>query len=92
MIARAAIRLVRIYQRVLSPLKPPTCRFLPTCSAYAIEALQRHGAGHGGWLAVKRICRCHPWGGHGYDPVPGGETPPATTLTPLESSPGSRSG
>lgn len=77
MIARVAILLVRGYQRVLSPLKPPTCRFLPTCSAYTIEALQRHGALRGGWLATKRICRCHPWGGHGYDPVPG--DPPAVT-------------
>lgn len=71
MIRQALILLVRGYQRILSPLKPPTCRFLPTCSAYAIEALQRHGAVKGGWLATRRICRCHPWGGHGYDPVPG---------------------
>jgi putative membrane protein insertion efficiency factor len=70
MIARVAIQLVRFYQRVLSPLKPASCRFLPTCSAYTIEALQRHGALRGGWLATRRICRCHPWGGHGYDPVP----------------------
>jgi uncharacterized protein len=73
MIARIAILFVRCYQRVLSPLKPASCRFLPTCSAYTIEALQRHGAMRGGWLATKRICRCHPWGGHGYDPVPGSE-------------------
>lgn len=73
MIARLAILLVRFYQRALSPLKPPTCRFLPTCSAYTVEALQRHGAWRGGWLATRRICRCHPWGGHGYDPVPGSE-------------------
>lgn len=61
---------VRFYRRFLSPLKPPTCRFQPTCSQYAIEALARHGALKGGWLATRRICRCHPWGGHGWDPVP----------------------
>lgn len=77
MIARIAIMLVRGYQRLLSPLKPPTCRFLPTCSQYTVEALQRHGALRGSWLATKRICRCHPWGGHGYDPVPG--DPPVIT-------------
>ncbi|HEX3135483.1 MAG TPA: membrane protein insertion efficiency factor YidD [Planctomycetota bacterium] len=68
------ILLVRFYRRVLSPMKPPTCRFAPTCSEYAIEALQRHGALSGGWLTMKRVCRCHPWGGHGYDPVPERET------------------
>jgi putative membrane protein insertion efficiency factor len=70
MIRQTLILLVRGYQRVLSPLKPPTCRFLPTCSSYTIEALQRHGVVKGGWIATKRICRCHPWGGHGYDPLP----------------------
>jgi putative membrane protein insertion efficiency factor len=79
MIRQALILLVRGYQRVLSPLKPPTCRFLPTCSAYTIEALQRHGAIKGGWLATRRICRCHPWGGHGYDPVPGSDAESAVT-------------
>jgi putative membrane protein insertion efficiency factor len=49
------------------------CRFQPTCSAYALEALERHGALRGSWLAAHRICRCHPWGGHGYDPVPGAD-------------------
>ena len=97
MITRGAILLVRFYQRVLSPLKPASCRFLPTCSTYTIEALQRHGPLRGGWLATKRICRCHPWGGHGYDPVPGGNqlggdqlsgelasAQPQTTITPPE--------
>lgn len=70
MIEKPLIWLIRLYQIVLSPILPPSCRYRPTCSAYAIEALRRHGALRGGWLAVKRIGRCHPWGGHGYDPVP----------------------
>lgn len=64
------ILLVRFYQICISPLKPPTCRFTPTCSAYAIEALKKHGPVKGLYLAIKRILRCHPWGGSGYDPVP----------------------
>ena len=62
--------LIGFYQKVISPLTPPSCRFQPTCSAYAIEAIETHGALRGGWLAVRRIARCHPWGGHGFDPVP----------------------
>jgi len=61
---------VRAYQLIVSPLLPPSCRFLPSCSDYAIEALERHGALHGGGLALWRLARCHPWGGSGYDPVP----------------------
>jgi putative membrane protein insertion efficiency factor len=61
---------VRLYQLVLRPILPPACRYFPTCSDYAIEALQVHGAARGSWLATKRICRCHPWGGSGFDPVP----------------------
>ena len=61
---------IRFYQRFLSPLKPPTCRYSPTCSAYAIQALRKHGPVKGLYLAVRRILRCHPWGGSGYDPVP----------------------
>lgn len=70
---------VRVYRWTLSPLLGalfgPTagCRFTPTCSAYALEALERHGAARGGWLATRRICRCHPWGGCGDDPVPAPE-------------------
>jgi putative membrane protein insertion efficiency factor len=70
MIARLLSTGVGLYRRFLSPLKPPVCRFIPTCSAYAQEALLRHGALRGGWLTTRRICRCHPWGGDGYDPVP----------------------
>lgn len=64
------IALVRLYQVLISPLLGSNCRFTPTCSAYSVEALQKHGAWKGGWLAIKRISRCHPWGGDGYDPVP----------------------
>ena len=64
------IYLVRFYQVAISPLKPPTCRYTPTCSQYTLEALQKYGFIKGGWLAIKRICSCHPWGGSGYDPVP----------------------
>ena len=61
---------IRFYQRCISPLFPPACRFTPSCSHYAVEAIQKHGSIKGIWLAVKRICRCNPWGGSGYDPVP----------------------
>jgi len=64
------ILLIRFYQRFISPLAPSTCRYTPTCSYYAVEALQKHGLIKGGWLAIKRIGSCHPWGGDGYDPVP----------------------
>jgi putative membrane protein insertion efficiency factor len=62
--------LIRFYQWGISPLLGPHCRFAPTCSQYAVEAIQTWGPLRGGWLALKRIGRCHPWGGHGYDPVP----------------------
>jgi putative membrane protein insertion efficiency factor len=62
---------VRAYQWFISPLLPPSCRYEPTCSAYAIEALQHHGLVRGTWLTGRRLLRCHPWGGSGYDPVPG---------------------
>lgn len=64
------IAFVRFYQICLSPLKPPCCRFTPTCSQYAIEALRKHGPIKGLLLAIWRILRCNPWGGSGYDPVP----------------------
>jgi len=65
------IQIVRFYRFAISPWLGGNCRFEPTCSSYAIEALRVHGLFRGTWLAVKRIGRCHPWGGEGYDPVPG---------------------
>jgi len=62
--------LIKIYQLCLSPFLPKVCRFTPSCSTYAIEALRKHGPLRGSWLAARRILRCHPWGGSGYDPVP----------------------
>lgn len=61
---------IKFYRMCISPLFPPACRFTPTCSEYAIEALRKHGPIKGLWLAIKRILRCNPWGGSGYDPVP----------------------
>jgi uncharacterized protein len=65
-----AVLLIQGYKLVISPIIGPRCRFLPTCSDYALEALARHGLLRGGWLALRRIGRCHPWGDSGYDPVP----------------------
>ena len=62
--------LIRIYQVLLSPLLGASCRFTPTCSQYGVEAIRKHGPFTGGWLTLKRIARCNPWGGHGHDPVP----------------------
>lgn len=62
--------LIRFYQYVISPMIGPKCRYTPTCSMYAHEAITKHGPLKGLWLAIKRISKCHPWGGHGYDPVP----------------------
>jgi len=64
------IALIKIYQWVISPILGPKCRYTPTCSHYALEAFKKYGPFKGFWLALKRIGRCHPWGGHGYDPVP----------------------
>ncbi len=70
MLSRIFIFLIRIYQNTLSPLLPLSCRFTPTCSQYGIEAIQKHGVLKGGYLTMKRLLRCHPWGKHGHDPVP----------------------
>ncbi|MGG1678024.1 membrane protein insertion efficiency factor YidD [Neobacillus sp. NRS-1170] len=70
MLKKAIIALIRFYQSVISPLKPPTCRFYPTCSHYGLEAVQRFGALKGGYLTIKRILKCHPFHPGGIDPVP----------------------
>ncbi len=67
------IALIKFYQVFISPLCPGVCRYRPTCSQYMIEAVKVHGAVKGTWLGIKRLCRCHPWGGSGYDPVPAKE-------------------
>jgi putative membrane protein insertion efficiency factor len=64
------IFLIKLYQWGISPLLGPKCRFTPTCSQYTVEALKKYGLFKGGWLSIRRISRCHPWGGHGMDPVP----------------------
>jgi uncharacterized protein len=69
---------LRLYKRFLSPLLPPACRYEPTCSVYAMEAIELHGAARGGWLGFKRVCRCHPGYAGGYDPVPKLTEPPIT--------------
>ncbi len=61
---------IRVYRWLISPLLGPNCRYHPSCSSYALEAIEKHGAMRGSWLSVRRVCRCHPWGGDGYDPVP----------------------
>ncbi|AVY93802.1 MULTISPECIES: membrane protein insertion efficiency factor YidD [Microvirgula] len=68
--SRIVLALIRFYQLAISPLIPPRCRFQPTCSQYAIEAVRKYGVRKGGWLALKRLGRCRPGGGCGYDPVP----------------------
>ena len=75
---------IRFYQRAVSPLMGPSCRFTPTCSEFAVGAIDRYGALSGGWLALKRILRCHPFGGQGYEPVPevpASETTGSDTIT-----------
>ncbi len=70
MLARALIAAIRFYRKGISPLKPPVCRFHPTCSAYGLEAIEKYGAARGGWLLVKRLARCQPFCKGGFDPVP----------------------
>ncbi len=70
MLSAILLGMIRFYRRGISPLLPPSCRYTPTCSAYAEEAIRKYGARRGGWLAARRLLRCHPWGGQGHDPVP----------------------
>ena len=69
-IAKIMLGIIWFYRHCISPLLPPVCRYTPTCSQYAVEAIKKYGPFKGGWLAAKRIMRCAPWGGSGYDPVP----------------------
>jgi uncharacterized protein len=91
-VSAVLILLVRLYRVTLSPAKTflfgpaAECRFEPSCSQYALEALETHGAFAGGWLAAKRICRCHPWGGCGHDPVPPGQPQPSKFGFPISRS------
>lgn len=82
-VQRALVGLIRLYRAALSPLLPPSCRYAPTCSRYAEEAVRRFGPWRGGWLALRRLLRCHPFGGRGWDPVP-----PAPTGSGEPTSPG----
>lgn len=70
LIGQIFILMIRLYQSLISPFFPPSCRFVPTCSAYGVDAIRKHGPFKGGWLTIKRISKCHPWGKSGYDPVP----------------------
>ena len=69
-LARVLLAIISGYRTFVSPWRPPACRYTPTCSAYAVEAIRRHGAGRGSWLAVRRVLRCHPFHAGGHDPVP----------------------
>ena len=82
-VGRLLIGAVRAYQRWISPVRPPSCRFTPTCSAYAVTAIERHGALRGSWLAARRLLRCGPWHPGGHDPVPP-IVPHAGTSTPID--------
>jgi putative membrane protein insertion efficiency factor len=64
------VLIIKLYQVVISPLIGPKCRYTPSCSTYGVEAFKKHGIFKGGWLTIKRIIKCNPWGGHGHDPVP----------------------
>jgi uncharacterized protein len=70
MLARLFVLIIRGYQAGVSPFLPASCRYTPSCSAYGVEAIQKYGAARGSWLTARRLLRCHPWGGSGYDPVP----------------------
>jgi putative membrane protein insertion efficiency factor len=79
--------LIRGYQLLITPILPGTCRYHPTCSQYALDSVDRFGVAHGSWLTLKRLLRCHPWGAHGYDPVPDvpvSDVPDSDRLTPSQ--------
>ena len=86
MIARALLRLIGFYSRAISPALPPRCRFYPTCSAYAAQAIARHGAARGSWLALRRLVKCAPWHPGGVDLVPERRDPPGTVAGAQSSS------
>ncbi len=69
-LAEPFVLLIKIYQKIISPIIPSACRYTPTCSEYGVQALRKHGIFKGGWLTLRRIVSCNPWGGHGHDPVP----------------------
>ncbi len=69
-LAEPFVWIIKIYQKIISPILPSSCRYTPTCSEYGIQALRKHGLIKGGWLTIKRIASCNPWGSHGHDPVP----------------------
>ena len=71
MIRRAVLAVLRLYRYVISPVLPPSCRFVPSCSEYAMVSVERFGVRRGTWLAMRRVLKCHPWGPAGFDPVPG---------------------
>lgn len=95
LVARAVVAVLRFYRTAISPIRPPVCRYQPSCSAYAIEAVERFGAAKGGWLALRRLLRCHPFHAGGHDPVPpavgtaaadqdpGGSATPPSIATPV---------
>jgi putative membrane protein insertion efficiency factor len=88
--ARTVLAVLGFYRSVISPLRPPSCRYLPSCSAYAVEAIERFGVLRGGWLAVRRLLRCHPFHPGGHDPVPRNvrsEDLPSSPATDMPSSP-----
>lgn len=87
LLAWPLVCLVWTYRLTLGPLLGPACRFQPTCSEYALDALKRHGPGRGSWLAVRRLARCHPWGSSGYDPVPGIHPETTCRAAPAEGGP-----
>jgi putative membrane protein insertion efficiency factor len=92
---RIAIGLLRIYRYLLSPMLGPRCRFMPSCSEYAMQALHTHGAVRGGWLSARRLCKCHPWHPGGFDPVPDSASGPGSqdpASRPVQSAVGRQQG